>query len=118
MILQYLKIRLWLAKVAWEDKLPNVLWSYRMMPRTAIGESPFVLSYGTEAMALIEIRELSWQVKHYDPVSNEQGLRMNLDFVARREKKLRHALLCTRPEWLRHTTQESSQETSKWGTWC
>ncbi|KAL0300438.1 UNVERIFIED_CONTAM: hypothetical protein Sangu_3121100 [Sesamum angustifolium] len=46
-----------------------------------ITESPFTLSYRTEIVAPTEIRELSWRVKHYDLVSNVQGLRMNVDFI-------------------------------------
>ncbi|KAL0315204.1 UNVERIFIED_CONTAM: hypothetical protein Scaly_2878700 [Sesamum calycinum] len=46
-----------------------------------IRESPFTLSYRTEIVAPTEIRELSWRVKHYDLVSNVQGLRMNVDFI-------------------------------------
>ncbi|KAL0377453.1 UNVERIFIED_CONTAM: hypothetical protein Sradi_3050800 [Sesamum radiatum] len=50
-ILQHLKTRLGTAKGAWVDELPSVLWAYRTTPRTATGESPFNLSYGTEAVA-------------------------------------------------------------------
>ncbi|KAL0411632.1 UNVERIFIED_CONTAM: hypothetical protein Slati_3752900 [Sesamum latifolium] len=52
-----------------------------MTPRTSTGESSFTLSYGMEAVAPVEIGELSWRVKHYDSASNAQGLRMNLDFI-------------------------------------
>ncbi|KAL0307328.1 UNVERIFIED_CONTAM: hypothetical protein Sradi_6150100 [Sesamum radiatum] len=38
-------------------------------------------SYGTEVIASAEIGELNWRVKHYDPTSNAQGLRTNLDFL-------------------------------------
>ncbi|KAL0413080.1 UNVERIFIED_CONTAM: hypothetical protein Sradi_1509700 [Sesamum radiatum] len=69
------------------DELPSVLWAYRTTPRTATGESPFNLSYGTEAVAPAEIGELSWRVKHYDPNSNAQGMRMNLDLVEEAREK-------------------------------
>ncbi|KAL0439574.1 UNVERIFIED_CONTAM: Gag-Pol polyprotein [Sesamum latifolium] len=80
-ILQHLKTRLGTAKGAWVEELPSVLWAYRTTPRTSTGESPFTLSYGTEAVAPAEIGELSWRVKYYDAASNAQGLRMNLDFI-------------------------------------
>ncbi|KAK4404373.1 hypothetical protein Sango_0805900 [Sesamum angolense] len=51
------------------------------MPRTSTEESRFSLSYRTKTVAPIEIGELSWRVKHYDLVSNVQGLRMNVDFI-------------------------------------
>ncbi|KAL0448120.1 UNVERIFIED_CONTAM: hypothetical protein Slati_1939900 [Sesamum latifolium] len=64
------------------------------MPRTSTGESPLTLSYGTEAVAPVEIRELSWRVKHYDSTSNTQGLRMNLDFLDEaREMTAAHAAM-------------------------
>ncbi|KAL0458021.1 UNVERIFIED_CONTAM: hypothetical protein Slati_0429300 [Sesamum latifolium] len=83
-----------MAKGAWVDELPSVLWAYRTTPRTATGESPFSLSYGTEAVAPAEIGELSWRVKHYNSSSNEQGLRMNLDLVeeARERAAVRAAM--------------------------
>ncbi|KAL0305141.1 UNVERIFIED_CONTAM: hypothetical protein Sangu_3048900 [Sesamum angustifolium] len=62
-------------------ELPSVLWAYRTTPRTTTGETPFSLSYGTDAVAPAEVGELNWRVKHYDLEANEQGLRMNLDFV-------------------------------------
>ncbi|KAL0309394.1 UNVERIFIED_CONTAM: hypothetical protein Sradi_5881700 [Sesamum radiatum] len=80
-ILQHLKMRLGTAKGAWVDELPSVLWVYRTNPRTTTGETPFSLSYGTEAVAPAEVGEPNWRVKHYDLEANEQGLRMNLDFV-------------------------------------
>ncbi|KAL0410914.1 UNVERIFIED_CONTAM: hypothetical protein Slati_3681100 [Sesamum latifolium] len=70
-----------LRRGAWADELPSVLWAYRTTLRTATRESPFSLSYGTEAVAPAEIGEISWRVKHYNSNSNEQGLRMNLDLV-------------------------------------
>ncbi|KAL0462497.1 UNVERIFIED_CONTAM: hypothetical protein Slati_0137300 [Sesamum latifolium] len=50
------------------------------MLRVAIGESPFNLSYRMEAIVPAGVGELIWRVKHHNLDSNEQGLRMNLDF--------------------------------------
>ncbi|KAK4383524.1 hypothetical protein Sango_2724800 [Sesamum angolense] len=50
-ILQHLKTRLGTAKGAWVDELPSVLWAYRTTPQTTTGETPFCLSYGTDAVA-------------------------------------------------------------------
>ncbi|KAK4408077.1 hypothetical protein Sango_0388700 [Sesamum angolense] len=69
------------AKGAWVDELPSVLWAYHTTSRTTTGETPFSLSYGIEVVAPAEVGELSWLVKHYNLEANEQGLRMNLDFV-------------------------------------
>ncbi|KAL0445789.1 UNVERIFIED_CONTAM: hypothetical protein Slati_1706800 [Sesamum latifolium] len=83
-----------MAKEAWVDELPSVLWAYRTTPKTARGESLFSLTYGMEAVAPAEIRELSWRVKQYNSDSNEQCLRMNLDLVeeARERATVRAAM--------------------------
>lgn len=36
-------------------ELAHVLWGYRTTPRTATGESPFSLTYGTEAVLPVKI---------------------------------------------------------------
>ncbi|KAL2251568.1 UNVERIFIED_CONTAM: hypothetical protein Sindi_2279100 [Sesamum indicum] len=64
------------------------------MPRIATGKSPLDLSNRMEDVALVEIGELSWRVKHYNLNSNKQGLTMNLDFVeeARERATVRPAM--------------------------
>ncbi|KAK3009591.1 hypothetical protein RJ639_014727 [Escallonia herrerae] len=54
-ILQGLKKKLDEAKGAWVDELPKVLWAYRTTPHSVIGETPFFLCYGTEALLPVEI---------------------------------------------------------------
>ncbi|KAL2240234.1 UNVERIFIED_CONTAM: Retrovirus-related Pol polyprotein from transposon [Sesamum indicum] len=56
-LLQYLKTRLEGVKGAWVEELPGVLWAYRTTPRTATGETPFCLVYGSEAIIPAEIGE-------------------------------------------------------------
>jgi ribonuclease HI len=57
-ILDGLKKRLEGAKGTWPDILPTVLWAYRTTHRTSTGETPFSLSYGTEAVIPTEVYEL------------------------------------------------------------
>ena len=54
-IINSLRKRLELAKGRWVEELPGVLWAYRTTPRTATGESPFSLVYGTEAVIPTEL---------------------------------------------------------------
>ena len=54
-LLKIIKTKLDNAKGAWPEELPNVLWAYRTTARTPTGETPFKLTYGTEAMILVEI---------------------------------------------------------------
>ncbi|XP_050254989.1 uncharacterized protein LOC126700853 [Quercus robur] len=54
-ILNGLKRRLDEAKGRWIEELPNVLRAYRTTPKRSIGETPFSLTYGAEAMMPAEV---------------------------------------------------------------
>ncbi|KAL5581178.1 hypothetical protein UlMin_013620 [Ulmus minor] len=47
-------------KNAWVDELPRVLWAYRTTSRTATDETPFSMTYGTEAVLPVEVGEPSF----------------------------------------------------------
>ncbi|KAL2253460.1 UNVERIFIED_CONTAM: Gag-Pol polyprotein [Sesamum indicum] len=79
-ILHHLKTRLD-NKVSWVDELPGVLWDYRTTPRTATGETPFCLVYGTEAIIPAEIGEESQRVALYDPEANQQERSFDLTVI-------------------------------------
>jgi transposase InsO family protein len=65
-----IKTRLEGAKGLWPEELPNILWAYRTTARTSTGETPFRLTFGTEAVILVEIRLTSWRTNHHDEDSN------------------------------------------------
>ena len=46
---------LWKATGNWVEELAGVLWSYRTMLRTSTKETPFSLTYVTEAMLSMEL---------------------------------------------------------------
>ena len=54
-LLKIIKTRLVGAKGAWPEELPNVLRAYRTTARTPTGETPFNLTYGTEAFISVEV---------------------------------------------------------------
>ncbi|XP_014489934.1 uncharacterized protein LOC106752716 [Vigna radiata var. radiata] len=85
-IIQELKRRLGEAKGAWVDELPSVLWGYRCSPHGATGESPFNLTYGTDAMVPVEVGEETLRRKGNDLAANEEGLRGNLDVLQERRE--------------------------------
>ena len=62
------------------DNLYQVLSSYTITPQTTIGETPFRLVYGTDAVIPVEIGGPSWRVM-YIPPNNDALLREELDFV-------------------------------------
>ena len=54
-LLKIIKAKLDNVKGAWPEELPNILWAYRTMARTPTRETPFRLTYGTEAVILVEV---------------------------------------------------------------
>jgi ribonuclease HI len=80
-LLKMIKTRLEGAKGLWPEELPNILWAYRTMARTPTGETPFRLTYGTEAVIPVEIGLTTWRTNNYDEEINDDQLRSNLDLV-------------------------------------
>ena len=80
-MLKIIKTRLEGAKGIWPDELPNVLWAYRTTTRTPIGETPFGLAYGADAVILTEVGLTSYRVENYNEDKNEEAMRLQLDLV-------------------------------------
>ena len=80
-LLRLIKSRLVGAKGAWPEELPNVLWAYRTMTRTPMGETPFNLTYGTEAVISVEVGLTSLRREFFDEQDNNDQLKHNLDLV-------------------------------------
>ncbi|KAL5577187.1 hypothetical protein UlMin_018886 [Ulmus minor] len=66
---------------AWVDELPRVLWAYRTTCRKSTNETPFSMTYGTEAVVPTEIGEPSFRTEQFDPDLNVEGLSLNLDLL-------------------------------------
>ncbi|XP_062116009.1 uncharacterized protein LOC133830107 [Humulus lupulus] len=87
-ILKYiLKKCLELAKRNWPERLPKVLWSYRTTERTTIGDTPFALTYGYDAMLPIEMTSPSHRHIVYNQVRNHQLMANSLDQIEERREK-------------------------------
>ena len=65
-----LKKKLEWAKADWAEELHSVLWAYRITPKRATGESPFMLAYGTETVIPVEIGMPTQRTQIYDPSRN------------------------------------------------
>ena len=76
-------IKVWLeeAKGAWLKELPNVLWAYKTTVRTPTGETPFRLTYGTEAVIPIKVGVNSMKREAFNEDNNNDQLRVNLDYL-------------------------------------
>jgi hypothetical protein len=86
-LLRILKKKLKDRKGAWVDFLPEVLWSYRTTPQTPIGKTPFSLTFGAEAVILVEIGSLSYRMEHYNPGLNNEGIQLHLDLLEERRDR-------------------------------
>ena len=78
-MLKIIKAKLDEAKGAWPEELPNVLWPYQTTTRTPMGETPFRLTYGTEAVIPVEVGVASTRREAFHEESNNDNLQINLD---------------------------------------
>lgn len=70
----------------WLEEVPHVLWAHRTMIKSSNGDTPFSLTYGTEAVILVKIGMLSLRCALFDPVENDEALRVNLDLAEERRE--------------------------------
>ena len=61
--------------------MPHILWAYRTMARTSMRETPFRLTYGTEAVIPVEVGVTSIRREVFNEESNNDHLQINLDFM-------------------------------------
>ena len=80
-MLKIIKTRLEGVKGVWPNELPGVLWAYRTTVRTPIGETPFKLAYGSEAVIPAKVHMANHRVMMYQDKDNEEQLRLNLDLI-------------------------------------
>jgi len=95
-ILRGIHRRLDTAKTRWAEELRAVLWAYRTTPHSTTSESPFRLTYGTEAVIPIELTELTWRTDaNTNFPANTVNLREEVEFVdeVRSEAALRETAL-------------------------
>nr|GEW38485.1 hypothetical protein [Tanacetum cinerariifolium] len=64
-LMEGIKTRLGRERKGWVDELPNVLWAHRTSLKTSYGETPYSLTFGSEAVipAEIAIREAKYKMK-------------------------------------------------------
>uniref|UniRef100_A0A2N9G5B1 RNA-directed DNA polymerase n=1 Tax=Fagus sylvatica TaxID=28930 RepID=A0A2N9G5B1_FAGSY len=88
-LLKLIKTRLEGAKGVWPEELPSILWAYRTTVRIPTGETPFRMTFGTEAVVPVEIGMTTFRTALYDDQQNETQLRLNLDLIDEVQKTSR-----------------------------
>ncbi|CAL1384138.1 unnamed protein product [Linum trigynum] len=85
-ILRGLHTRLEGAKGRWVEELPSVLWAHRTTFKVASGETPFALTYGSEAVLPVEMRVPSFRMIHQDESLDVQERIDELDLLDERRE--------------------------------
>ncbi|GJT14740.1 reverse transcriptase domain-containing protein [Tanacetum coccineum] len=71
----------------WIGELSHVLWSHRTMIKSSNGETPFSLTYGTEAVIPAEIGMPTLRTMEVDPTKNDEALEINLDLIEEKREQ-------------------------------
>ena len=79
--MKIIKTRLDGAKGVWPDELSSVLWAYKTIVRTPTGETPFKLTYGSEAIIPAKVYMANHRVMKYQDEDNEEQLHLSLDLI-------------------------------------
>ena len=66
--------------------MPHVLWTYRTMPRKSIGETPFSMTYGVEAIIPLETGFPTLKTSSFSLSSNNNLLERSLDLIEERRE--------------------------------
>ena len=65
----------------WVEELPHVLWTYQTNHRRSIGETPFSMTYGAEAVIPLEIGFPMLRTSSFTPSSNDNLLEKSLNLI-------------------------------------
>nr|GEV82598.1 reverse transcriptase domain-containing protein [Tanacetum cinerariifolium] len=83
-LMKGIKARLGRERAGWVDELPNVLWAYRTSLKQSNGETPFSLTYESEAVIPAEIGMPTHRTMMIREDENEDELRLNMDLFQER----------------------------------
>ena len=72
------------------EELTHELWTYRTTPRRSTGETPFSMTYGVEAVILLETGFPTSRTSSFNPSDNDKQLTKSLDLI---EEKRENAMV-------------------------
>ena len=61
--------------------MPSILWAYRTTARTPIGETPFRLTYRSEAVIPAKVGLTSYKVHSHDESNNDEAIHLQLNLL-------------------------------------
>ncbi|GKA56813.1 reverse transcriptase domain-containing protein [Tanacetum coccineum] len=71
----------------WVEEISHVLWAHRTMIKSSNGETPFSLTYGTEAVIPVEIGMPTLRTAEVDMIKNNEDLGINLDLLEEKREQ-------------------------------
>ena len=81
-----LKKRLDEAKGRWVEELPHILWTYWTTPCRLTRETPFSMTYGSEALIHLKAGFPTLSTSLFTPDNNDKLLVRSLDLVDKRRE--------------------------------
>ncbi|GKB49707.1 reverse transcriptase domain-containing protein [Tanacetum coccineum] len=82
-----IKARLGAKNKNWLEELSHVLWAHRTMINSSNGDTPFSLTYRTEAVILAEIGMPTLRTADVNLVQNNEALEINLDLMEEKREQ-------------------------------
>ncbi|GKB18867.1 reverse transcriptase domain-containing protein, partial [Tanacetum coccineum] len=101
----------------WIGELSHVLWAHRTMIKSSNGETPFSLTYGTEAIIPAEIGMPTLRTAEVDLTKNDEALEINLDLIDEKREQVEIKRQKVKLRWKSTTTLKSESQASGRGTW-
>ncbi|GKE53510.1 reverse transcriptase domain-containing protein, partial [Tanacetum coccineum] len=71
----------------WMEEISHVLWAHRTMIKSSNGDTPFLLTYRTEAVIPAEIGMPTLRTAEVDMVQNDEALEINLDLMEEKREQ-------------------------------
>ncbi|GJV43679.1 reverse transcriptase domain-containing protein [Tanacetum coccineum] len=82
-----IKARLGKDNKNWMEEVSHVLWAHRTMIKTSNGDTPFSLTYGTEAVIPAEIGMPTFRTAEVDVTKNDEALEINLELLEEKREQ-------------------------------
>nr|GEU45054.1 reverse transcriptase domain-containing protein [Tanacetum cinerariifolium] len=86
-----IKARLDTGSKNWMEELSHILWEHLTMIKSSNGDTPFLLTYRTEAVISAEISMPTLRTAKVDLIQNNKALEINLDLL---EERREQAAIC------------------------
>ncbi|GKF19924.1 reverse transcriptase domain-containing protein, partial [Tanacetum coccineum] len=82
-----IKARLGKENKNWLEEISHVLWAHRTMIKSSNEDTPFSLTYGTEAVIPAEIGMPTFRTAEVDVAKNDEALEINLDLIEEKREQ-------------------------------